>query len=341
MEHAIRREADTGYHVGRGEGGLLHVGEVVVRVLVELQHPHRDQRVVAVRPHLGEVERVDFVGLGLGLRHHLHIDLPAREVAPLDGVVEIRLTGLPILADGGGGLFICVEAVALLCLEVELDPEALVGVVDEAEGVAAVAVHLPQAPGDAAIAEQYGDLMQGLRMAGPEVPGCGGAAQVGARIPLLGVDEIGEFQRIADEEDGGVVPHQIPVALLGVELEGEAAYVALGVGGALLTGHGGEAQKDRGLLADGVEQVGLAELADVVGHGKGAVGARALGVNHPLGNALAVEVGEFLHQPDVLHQHRAAGAGGEAVVVVDDGGTVGAVQGLVSHGASPCDESPD
>jgi hypothetical protein len=29
-----------------GVNGLLHVGEVVVRVLVELQHAHRDQRVV-------------------------------------------------------------------------------------------------------------------------------------------------------------------------------------------------------------------------------------------------------------------------------------------------------
>ncbi|MNI64210.1 hypothetical protein D3C73_1196380 [compost metagenome] len=54
---------------------------------------------------------------------------------------------------------------ALLCLEVELDPEALTGRVDKAEGVAAVAVHLPQALGDAAIAEQDGDLMQGFRVA--------------------------------------------------------------------------------------------------------------------------------------------------------------------------------
>ncbi|MNE25402.1 hypothetical protein D3C80_1187310 [compost metagenome] len=152
------------------------------------------------------------------------------------------------------------------------------------------------------------------------------------------MDEVGEFQRIADKKDRGVVTHQIPVALLGIELEGEAAHVALGIGGPLLTGHCGEAQEDRGLLADCVEQVGLAELADVVGQGKGAVGAGAFSVNHSLGNTLAVEVGEFLHQPDVLHQHRAAGAGGEAVVVVDDGGTVGAVQGLVSHGASPCDD---
>ena len=165
LQHAIRREADAGHHVGRGERRLLHVGEVVVRVLVELQHAHRDQRIVAVRPHLGEVERVDLVALGVGLRHHLHIDLPAREVAPLDGIEQIGLAGLSILTDDIGRLFICVEAVALLGLEVELDPEAFVGVVDKAEGVAAVAVHLPQTLGNAAIAEQYGDLMQGFGVA--------------------------------------------------------------------------------------------------------------------------------------------------------------------------------
>ena len=60
LQHAIRREADAGHHVGRGEGGLLHVGEAVVRVLVELQHAHRDEQVVLVGPP-GEVRRVDLV----------------------------------------------------------------------------------------------------------------------------------------------------------------------------------------------------------------------------------------------------------------------------------------
>ncbi|MNH20563.1 hypothetical protein D3C79_803390 [compost metagenome] len=152
------------------------------------------------------------------------------------------------------------------------------------------------------------------------------------------MDEVGEFQGIADEEDRGVVAHQIPVALLGIELEGEAAHVALGIGGALLPGHGGEAQEHRGLLADAVEQVGLAEPADVVGQGKGAVGAGALSVNHSLRDPLPIEMRQLLHQPDVLHQHRTTGAGGEAVVVVDDGGAIGAMQALVSHGASPCDD---
>ena len=68
----------------------------------------------------------------------------------------------------------------------------------------------------------------------PEVPVVEGAAQVGARVPFHGVVEVGEFQRVAQEEDRRVVAHEIPVALFGVELHGEAADVALGVGGAAL-----------------------------------------------------------------------------------------------------------
>ncbi|MNF10565.1 hypothetical protein D3C80_2115450 [compost metagenome] len=59
-----------------------------------------------------------------------------------------------------------------------------------------------------------------------------------------------------------------------------------------------------------------------------------------LGNDLAVEVGEFLDQPYVLHQDRAARAGGHAVLVVDNrcakGGGQRGLLGLVggiAHGA--------
>ena len=44
---------------------------------------------------------------------------------------------------------------------------------------------------------------------------------MGDRVPLLGVDEAGEEDRVPDEEDGGVVADEVPVALLGVELHGE------------------------------------------------------------------------------------------------------------------------
>jgi len=60
--------------------------------------------------------------------------------------------------------------------------------------------------------------------------------QVGDRIPLLGVDEGGEQDGVPDEEDGRVVAHQVPVALLRVELHGEAAGVADRVRAAHLAG---------------------------------------------------------------------------------------------------------
>ena len=39
------------------------------------------------------------------------------------------------------------------------------------------------------------------------------------------MDEIGEFQRVADEEDRRVVADQVVVAVIGVELDREAARV--------------------------------------------------------------------------------------------------------------------
>ena len=41
-----------------GEGGLLNLGELVLRVAVQLHHAYVDQRVIAVGPDLGEAERV-------------------------------------------------------------------------------------------------------------------------------------------------------------------------------------------------------------------------------------------------------------------------------------------
>ena len=68
-----------------------------------------------------------------------------------------------------------------------------------------------------------------------------------AAIGLLlgGVDQIGEFDRVLDEEHRDVVADEVPVALLGVELDREAAHVAGEIGRALVAGDGREA--DEGL----------------------------------------------------------------------------------------------
>jgi hypothetical protein len=56
----------------------------------------------------------------------------------------------------------------------------------------------------------------------------GWRTQIRPGMALL--DEIGELLRVAHEEHRRIVADQIPVAFLGVELDGEAAHVAFGIG---------------------------------------------------------------------------------------------------------------
>ena len=162
------------------------------------------------------------------------------------------------------------------------------------------------------------DLVQRLGQQCPEIPVIVGAAHPGARVALDRVVEVGEAQRIAEEEHRRVVADDVPVAFLGVELERSAADVALGVGGAALAGDGREAGEHRRLLADLGKDLRLGKARDVVRHREGAVGAPALCMHAALGDHLAVEMRQLLEQPDVLQQRRAARAGGHDVGVVGD-----------------------
>ena len=81
-------------------------------------------------------------------------------------------------------------------------------------------------------------------------------AEVGLRVALLGVDEIGKLHRVADEEDGGVVADDVPVAFCSVDFQGEAARIALGVRSAFFAGDGREAEEGFGFSADFREYFG-------------------------------------------------------------------------------------
>ena len=86
-------------------------------------------------------------------------------------------------------------------------------------------VHESVSVRSAAVREEEGDLVGRHRHQRDEVPEHVRVLQVGGGVPLLGVDEAGEEEGVADEEDGGVVAHTVPVALLGVELDGEASRI--------------------------------------------------------------------------------------------------------------------
>jgi hypothetical protein len=59
-------------------------------------------------------------------------------------------------------------------------------------------------------------------------------------------------------------------------------------------------------------------------------------VHRPLGNALAVLVGELLEQLIILQQDRAARTGGDRVLVIRDRiAASGGERGFIGHGARP------
>ncbi len=220
-----------------------------------------------------------------------------------------------VLARQPVGVRLGEELDALVGLDVVLDPELLAAAVDPHVRVGAVAVHVAVALGDAAVAHQPGDHVRRLGGQRPEVPLHVVVAQPVVRAALLRPDEVLEFHRVLDEEHRRVVAHQVVVALLGVELQREAAGVAPGVRAALLARDGGEAGQHLGPLA-GLEEIRLGELADVIGDLEDPVRPAALGVHHPLGDPFAVELGHLLDQVVVLEQDRTGLAGdGQRVLV--------------------------
>jgi hypothetical protein len=91
--------------------------------------------------------------------------------------------------------------------------------------MAAEAIHVPVAVRSAAIREKNRDLMKRLWRKRPEVPHHRGRLEVGLRVAFLGMNEITEFQWVANKEDRRVVAHHVPIALFGIELHRESTRV--------------------------------------------------------------------------------------------------------------------
>ena len=259
-----------------------------------------------MRPDLGQVERVEPVARGLVERHHLNLHRPRRAVAPRDRGVQIAEMKVRVRNGHRGGFGQAEVLDPLIGLQVVLHPELLARGVVPAEGVAAVAVHVPPRVRGAPVAHQERDLVRGLGGQRPEVPLHVVVAQVGVRAALLAVDEVGELLRVADEEHRGVVADQVIVALLGIELDREPARIPGRVGAAQFARDRGEPdQQVRGGTLS--EQAGLGELADVLGRLEHPVAAAALGVDDSLGHPFPVELGHLLDQVVILQQQRAVG----------------------------------
>src|SRR5665811_2293748 len=136
-------------------------------------------------------------------------------------------------------------------------------------------------------------------------------------------DEVGEFDRIANEEDRQVVADEVPVAIFGAELDRETTRVTGDFRRITATGDGGKADAERRLLA-----LLLKELRAGVRAGgivtDGAVcleltmGDSATRVHDALRHALAVEVADLFEVLVVFERARPAVADRAHVLVVVD-----------------------
>ncbi|KPY54789.1 Peroxisomal catalase [Pseudomonas syringae pv. solidagae] len=302
LQHAVWRKANAWHHVAWAKRGLLDFGKVVERVTVQLQLAHLDQRVFFLRPGLGHVERVFMMIRRLSFGHQLDAHLPLGEVALLDGSEQIALSVIRIST--GNARSLCGRQILdpLAGLVMPLHPMTLTCCTDEAIGVAAEAVHVTVAVRNATIGEQNSDLVQRFRRVRPEISHHLRALQIGLRQALLSVNEIREFQGVTDKEHRRVVTDDVPVTFLGVKLDRKATRVTLGISRTTLAAYGGEAQENRRLLANRVEQPGAGILADVAGHGERTMSTRPLGVHATLRDVFTVEVGKLFDQMEIIEQ---------------------------------------
>ena len=240
QQHLVWRQTHARHHIVRLERGLFDLCMEISGVAVQGQLADLDQRVVLVRPDLGQIKRVDAIGLGILVRHDLPLECPARVVPVADVVEQI---GAVVIAVGPRQLvgFVLAKvgiAVALIGVEVELDPEFLALGIDQRIGVAGIPVHLAPVFRNATVAHEIGHLMRAFGRERPEIPLHIVVAHVVIRTAFLAADELLELDRIADKEDRGVVADHVKDAFVGVHLDREAARVAPCIGAATFACHG-------------------------------------------------------------------------------------------------------
>ena len=124
------------------------------------------------------------------------------------------------------------------------------------------------------------------------------------RLRLHRVDQVGELDGVLDEKDRDIVPDEVEIPLLRIELDGEAADVTREVARSTGARHRREANEDgrpeRGILKErglGVPRERLVNL-------EVAMGAGAARMDHALGNPLVIEMGDLLAEDEVLEERR-------------------------------------
>src|SRR5260370_20653215 len=153
-------------------------------------------------------------------------------------------------------------------------------------------MHMPEGPRNSAVGHDDCDLMQRLWKKGPEVPVVLSAPKTGTGVALDGVVQVREAKRIAEEKDWSIVSDDVPISVLGIELESSPADIALRIGCPAFPGDGRKAREHRRLLPNLRENPSLSVLSDIVSRRESSILPPAFAMHPALRNDLALKVCE-------------------------------------------------
>src|ERR1700686_737072 len=149
-------------------------------------------------------------------------------------------------------------------------------------------MQMPEGLWNSAVGHDDGDLMECLWKKSPEVPVILSAPKTGAGVALDSVVEVRETQRIAEEKDWSIVSDDVPISVLGVELESSPADIALRIGRPAFPSDGRKAREHRRLLSNLRKDRRLGVLRDVVRCRESPIRPPAFGMHPTLGNAFSI-----------------------------------------------------
>ena len=322
LQQRVVGEIDAGNDVLRAERDLFGLREEVVDDAVEHEPSDTPDGHELFGNDLRRIEDVEVELVREGVVEELDAEFPLREVARLDRVPEVAPVKVRVGAVELHGLVPHDRLQAEFRLPMELDERRGARGVHESERMDPEPLHEPERPRDRPVGHHPHEHVGRLGHEGDEVPEVvvRGLSLREAAVGLLlrSMDEVGEFDRVLDEEHGNVVADEIPVPRLGIELHGEAPDVTRQIGGTLVPGDGREADERRCPLAGPLEEVSAGDVGERFVVLEEAVRAEAPGVDDTFRNAFVVEVEDLLAKVLILQQARPARAGSESVLVVGD-----------------------
>lgn len=321
LEHLIIGSFNSWNEVSGGEGSLLNLSEPVLRVSVENELTDLVERVVSMGPDLGNIEDIESVVLSLFDGHDLDVKSPGSSLSALDVLVEISLGVVGCSSQETIDVLLSVVLDSGISLVVILDPELFAISVNPFVSMRRVAVHVSKAIRSSSVREENSELVEGLGMLAPEVPGGIIVGSTSLGVVLLGMDEVRELDGVSDEENGGVVTNEVVDTLLSVMLDRESSGVSDNIRSASLTSNSGESGKDRSLLANLVEIISSGVLGNILRHLEISMSAGTLGMHDSLRDSLRVKLGELVDKMSVLEESGASDSGGLRVLVLVNGGS--------------------